>query len=243
MKLAVVIPTYNEKETIQILIEKLFSEIKPIVDELHVVIIDDSSPDGTANIVTDLSDKFQKISLIQRPTKLGLGAAYKDGFNHVLEKIDSDLIVQMDADHSHNPSEIVTMLQEIEGYDFVVASRHMPNSSIVGWGVGRQMTHSFAGIIARISARIDIKDSTSGFRMFKRETLQSIEFDKIESDGFAFQIEMLYQLKQKGFRGLEMPTMFVNRKSGKSKMGGTEIMQFIKTCFSYIGKNNENKGM
>ena len=236
MKLAVVIPTYNEKETIQILIEKLFSEIKPIVDELHVVIIDDSSPDGTANIVTDLSDKFQKISLIQRPTKLGLGAAYKDGFNHVLEKIDSDLIVQMDADHSHNPSEIVTMLQEIEGYDFVVASRHMPNSSIVGWGVGRQMTHSFAGIIARISARIDIKDSTSGFRMFKRETLQSIEFDKIESDGFAFQIEVLYQLKQKGFRGLEMPTIFVNRKSGKSKMGGTEIMQFIKTCFSYIGK-------
>ena len=236
MKLAVVIPTYNEKETIQILIEKLFSEIKPIVDELHVVIIDDSSPDGTANIVTDLSDKFQKISLIQRPTKLGLGAAYKDGFNHVLEKIDSDLIVQMDADHSHNPSEIVTMLLEIEGYDFVVASRHMPNSSIVGWGVGRQMTHSFAGIIARISARIDIKDSTSGFRMFKRETLQSIEFDKIESDGFAFQIEMLYQLKQKGFRGLEMPTIFVNRKSGKSKMGGTEIMQFIKTCFSYIGK-------
>ncbi len=236
MKLAVVIPTYNEKETIQSLIEKLFSEIKPIVDELHVVIIDDSSPDGTANIVTDLSDKFQKISLIQRPTKLGLGAAYKDGFNHVLEKIDSDLIVQMDADHSHNPSEIVTMLQEIEGYDFVVASRHMPNSSIVGWGVGRQMTHSFAGIIARISARIDIKDSTSGFRMFKRETLQSIEFDKIESDGFAFQIEMLYQLKQKGFRGLEMPTIFVNRKSGKSKMGGTEIMQFIKTCFSYIGK-------
>ena len=236
MKLAVVIPTYNEKETIQILIEKLFSEIKPIVDELHVVIIDDSSPDGTANIVTDLSDKFQKISLIQRPTKLGLGAAYKDGFNHVLEKIDSDLIVQMDADHSHNPSEIATMLQEIEGYDFVVASRHMPNSSIVGWGVGRQMTHSFAGIIARISARIDIKDSTSGFRMFKRETLQSIEFDKIESDGFAFQIEMLYQLKQKGFRGLEMPTIFVNRKSGKSKMGGTEIMQFIKTCFSYIGK-------
>ena len=236
MKLAVVIPTYNEKETIQSLIEKLFSEIKPIVDELHVVIIDDSSPDGTANIVTDLSDKFQKISLIQRPTKLGLGAAYKDGFNHVLEKIDSDLIVQMDADHSHNPSEIVTMLQEIEGYDFVVASRHMPNSSIVGWGVGRQMTHSFAGIIARISARIDIKDSTSGFRMFKRETLQSIEFDKIESDGFAFQIEMLYQLKQKGFCGLEMPTIFVNRKSGKSKMGGTEIMQFIKTCFSYIGK-------
>ena len=190
MKLAVVIPTYNEKETIQSLIEKLFSEIKPIVDELHVVIIDDSSPDGTANIVTDLSDKFQKISLIQRPTKLGLGAAYKDGFNHVLEKIDSDLIVQMDADHSHNPSEIVTMLQEIEGYDFVVASRHMPNSSIVGWGVGRQMTHSFAGIIARISARIDIKDSTSGFRVYSSKALKAIKFEESKSDVYGFQIEM-----------------------------------------------------
>ena len=119
MKLAIVIPTYNEKETIQSLIEKLFSKIKPIVNELHVVVIDDSSPDGTADIVSDLSKKFQKISLIQRPTKMGLGAAYKDGFNHVLEKIDSDLIVQMDADHSHNPSEIVVMLQEIEAYDFV----------------------------------------------------------------------------------------------------------------------------
>ena len=111
MKLAIVIPIYNEKETIQSLIEKLFSEIKPIVDELHVVIIDDSSPDGTSDIVNDLGGKFQKISLIQRPTKMGLGTAYKDGFNHVLEKIDSDLIVQMDADHSHNPSEIVTILE------------------------------------------------------------------------------------------------------------------------------------
>ncbi len=236
MKLAIVIPTYNEKETIQSLIEKLFSKIKPVVDELHVVIIDDSSPDGTAGIVSDLSEKFQKISLIQRPTKMGLGAAYKDGFNHVLEKIDSDLIVQMDADHSHNPSEIVVMLQEIEAYDFVIASRHMPGSSIVGWGVGRQITHSFAGIIAKISTKINIKDSTSGFRMFKRETLQNIEFDRIESDGFAFQIEMLYQLKQKGFRGLEIPSTFVNRKKGKSKMGRSEMIQFIKMCLSYIGK-------
>ena len=236
MKLAIVIPTYNEKETIQSLIEKIFSEIKPIVDELHVVIIDDSSPDGTSDIVNDLGDKFQKISLIQRPTKMGLGTAYKDGFNHVLEKIDSDLIVQMDADHSHNPSEIVTMLEKIGEYDFVIASRHMPSSSIVGWGIGRQMTHSFAGIIAKISAKIDIKDPTSGFRMFKRETLQTIEFDKIESDGFAFQIEILYQLKRNGLHGLEIPSTFVNRQSGKSKMGSSEITQFIKTCLSYIGK-------
>ena len=125
---------------------------------------------------------------------------------------------------------------KISDYDYVVASRHIQGSSIVGWGVGRRFIHSAAGAIARISTKIDIDDSTSGFRMFKRETLTQVEFDKIESDGFAFQIEILYQLKQKGLRGLEIPTSFINRTEGKSKMGSSEIMQFIKMCFSYIRK-------
>ena len=236
MKLAIVIPTYNEKDTIENLIEKLFSKIKPLVSELHVIIIDDSSPDGTGDIVNDLGGKFDKISLIQRPAKMGLGAAYKAGFKYVLENLDSGLVVQMDADNSHDPSEIATMIEKITDYDFIIASRHVPGSSIVGWGSRRQITHSVAGAIAKISAKIDIEDSTSGFRMFKRNTLQQIKFDSIESDGFAFQIEVLYQLKRKNLRGLEIPTTFVNRVEGKSKMGGSEILQFIKMCFSYIGK-------
>ena len=236
MNLAVVIPTYNEKETIPSLIEKLFDEIRPLVEELHVVVVDDSSPDGTADIARNLGVKFNKISVIQRPAKMGLGAAYKDGFNHILEKLDSNLIVQMDADHSHDPAEITNMIEKITDYDFLIASRHVPGSSIVGWGSRRQVTHSVAGVVAKLSAKIDIKDSTSGFRMFKRETLTQVEFDKIESDGFAFQIEILYQLKQKGLRGLEIPTSFINRTEGKSKMGSSEIMQFIKMCFSYIRK-------
>ena len=236
MNLAVIIPTYNEKETLPSLIEDLFEKIKPLVDELHVVIVDDSSPDGTASIARNLGVKFNKISVIQRPTKIGLGAAYKDGFNHVLEKLDSNLIVQMDADHSHDPAEITNMIKKITDYDFIIASRHVAGSSIVGWGSRRQMTHSVAGVVAKFSAKIDIKDSTSGFRMFKRETLEKIEFDKIQSDGFAFQIEVLYQLKKIGMRGLEVPTRFVNRREGKSKMGGSEIIQFIKMCISYIGK-------
>ena len=236
MNVAVVIPTYNEKETLPSLIEKLFENLKLIVDELHIVIVDDSSPDGTADMARNLGEKFQKISVIQKPGKMGLGAAYKDGFSHVLQNLNSDLIVQMDADHSHNPSEIANMIEKISDYDFIIASRHVPGSSIVGWGTGRQLTHSVAGAIAKISAKIDIKDSTSGFRMFKRETLTQVEFDKIESDGFAFQIEILYQLKQKGLRGLEIPTSFINRTEGKSKMGSSEIMQFIKMCFSYIRK-------
>ena len=200
------------------------------------MVVDDSSPDGTADIARNLGVKFNKISVIQRPAKMGLGAAYKDGFNHILEKLDSNLIVQMDADHSHDPAEITNMIEKITDYDFLIASRHVPGSSIVGWGSRRQVTHSVAGVVAKLSAKIDIKDSTSGFRMFKREALEKIEFDKIESDGFAFQIEVLYQLKKIGMRGLEVPTRFVNRREGKSKMGGSEIIQFIKMCISYIGK-------
>ena len=236
MNIAIVIPTYNEKETLPSLIENLFEKIKPVVDELHIVIVDDSSPDGTADIARSMGEKFQKISVIQRPTKTGLGSAYKDGFSYVLHNLDSNLVVQMDADHSHDPSEIIIMIDKISDYDFVIASRHVSGSSIIGWGSGRQIIHSIAGAIAKISAKINIEDSTSGFRMFKRETLEKIEFDKIEADGFAFQIEVLYQLKQKGLHGLEVPTTFVNRTKGKSKMGTSEMIQFIKMCFSYIGK-------
>ena len=125
MNIAIVIPTYNEKDTLPGLTEKLFDLVRPLVEELHVVIVDDSSPDGTADIARNLSQKFQKISVIQRPTKMGLGGAYKDGFNHVLQKLDSNLIVQMDADHSHDPAEIAGMIKKISDYDFVIASRHV----------------------------------------------------------------------------------------------------------------------
>jgi len=236
VNIAIVIPTYNEKEALPSLIEKIFDKIRPLVEELHVVIVDDSSPDGTADIARNLGEKFQKISVIQRPGKMGLGAAYKDGFTHVLQKLESNLIVQMDADHSHDPSELANMIEKIVDYDFIIASRHVTGSSVIGWGLGRKVTHSIAGAIAKVSANIDIDDCTSGFRMFKREALEKIEFNKIEADGFAFQIEVLYQLKQKGLHGLEVPTTFVNRTEGESKMDNSEVIQFIKMCFSYIGK-------
>tara|TARA_Y100000590_G_scaffold199279_1_gene226316 strand:- start:90 stop:803 length:714 start_codon:yes stop_codon:yes gene_type:complete len=236
MKLAIVIPTYNEAETISSLIEELFVKIKQLVEKLDILIIDDSSPDGTADIARELGEKFEKITVIQRPKKMGLGAAYKDGFKHVLEKLDSEVILQMDADHSHQPKEIPNMLERIKDYDFLIASRHMEDSDVIGWGVGRKATHSIAGAIARACAKIDIKDSTSGFRMFKKDTLKKIDFEKIRSDGFAFQIEVLYQLKQLGMKGLEVPTVFVNRTEGNSKMGSGEMMQFIAMCISYIGR-------
>ena len=236
MKLAIVIPTYNEAETIPSLINELFEKIKQLVEKLDILIIDDSSPDGTADIVRELGTKYEKIKVIQRPKKMGLGAAYKEGFRYVLEKLDSELVLQMDADHSHQPSEIPNMLEKIKNFDFLVASRHVEGSDVVGWGIGRKATHSIAGAIARICAKIEIKDSTSGFRMFKKKTLEKVDFNKIRSDGFAFQIEVLHQLKQLGMKGLEVPTVFVNRTEGSSKMGSAEMMQFIKMCISYIGR-------
>ena len=236
MKLAIVIPTYNEAETIPSLINELFEKIKQLVERLDILIIDDSSPDGTADIARELGAKYEKITVIQRPKKMGLGAAYKEGFRYVLEKLDSELVLQMDADHSHQPSEIPNMLEKIKNFDFLVASRHVEGSDVIGWGIGRKATHSIAGAIARICAKIEIKDSTSGFRMFKKKTLEKVDFNKIRSDGFAFQIEVLHQLKQLGMKGLEVPTVFVNRTEGSSKMGSSEMMQFITMCISYIGR-------
>ena len=236
MKLAIVIPTYNEAETISSLIKELFEKIKQFVEKLDILIVDDSSPDGTADIARELGVKYEKITVIQRPKKMGLGAAYMDGFRHVLKKLDSELIVQMDADHSHQPSEIPTMLEKIKNFDYLVASRHVEGSDIVGWGIGRKATHSIAGAIAKTCAKLEINDSTSGFRMFKRETLEKIDFGKIRSDGFAFQIEVLHQLKQLDMKGLEVQTIFINRTEGSSKMGGKEMMQFITMCISYIGR-------
>ena len=236
MKLAIVIPTYNEAETIPNLIKELFEKIKHLVEKLDILIIDDSSPDGTADIVKELVGKYEKITIIQRAKKMGLGAAYKEGFRYVLEKLDSELIVQMDADHSHQPAEIPNMLEKIKNFDYLIASRHVEGSDVIGWGMGRKITHSIAGAIAKVCAKLEIKDSTSGFRMFKKKTLEKINFNKIRSDGFAFQIEVLYQLKQLGMKGLEVPTIFVNRTEGSSKMGSTEMMQFITMCISYIGR-------
>ena len=236
MKLAIVIPTYNEAETIPNLIKELFEKIKHLVEKLDILIIDDSSPDGTADIVKELVGKYEKITIIQRAKKMGLGAAYKEGFRYVLEKLDSELIVQMDADHSHQPGEIPNMLEKIKNFDYLIASRHVEGSDVIGWGMGRKITHSVAGAIAKVCAKLEIKDSTSGFRMFKKKTLEKINFNKIRSDGFAFQIEVLYQLKQLGMKGLEVPTIFVNRTEGSSKMGSAEMMQFITMCISYIGR-------
>jgi dolichol-phosphate mannosyltransferase len=236
MNLAIVIPTYNERETLPSLIERLTKVAGVLTEKFFILIVDDGSPDGTGQLAEELNKKYGHITVLHRESKLGLGSAYKDGFRTVLEKFDPDLIVEMDADHSHDPTEIPKMIQKMQDYDFVVASRHVSESVIVGWGKYRRTVHSVAGALAASCGGIKISDPTSGFRIFKRDALNSLDFSKIKSDGFAFQIEVLYYLNKLGFKGFESATRFVNRKEGKSKMGFKETIQFVRACIYLLTK-------
>jgi len=234
MNISIVIPTYNEKDTLPILIEKLTREVKKIAEKFSIIIMDDSSPDGTGRIAEYLNKKYQNITVIQRPSKLGLGSAYKQGFQIALERFDPDYVVQMDADHSHDPKEISLMANKIKDHDYVIASRHLPGSTVIGWGVGRKLLHTLAGNFARGCAKLEITDPTSGFRMFKKNVLKAVNFSEIKSEGFAFQVELLCYLRRKGLHGIEIPTRFVNREIGKSKMGLGETFQFAKMCINLL---------
>ena len=234
MNIAIVIPTYNEKETLPSLIDKLTREVKKIAEKFSIIIMDDASPDGTGRIAEELNKKYQNITVINRTSKQGLGSAYKQGFKIALEKFNPDYVVQMDADHSHDPKEIPIMADKIQGHNYVIASRHLSGSSIVGWNFSRKFMHSTAGNFAKICAKLDITDPTSGFRMFKKNVLDVVNFSEIKSEGFAFQVELLCYLRRKGIHGIEIPTIFVNRKLGKSKMGFGETIQFIKMCINLL---------
>jgi dolichol-phosphate mannosyltransferase len=233
MKLTIILPTYNEKESLPKLVEKLISILENAY-ELSIIIVDDGSPDGTGQEAENLKNIFSNLSVIHRSEKLGLGSAYKEGFSMALEKYDPDVIVQMDADDSHDPNEIPNMIEKLQSCDYVVASRHVSGSKIIGWGAGRKIIHSTAGSLARFCAKLNILDPTSGYRMYKKDVLKSINFSEMKSDGFAFQVEMLCMLKKHGYRGLEIPTRFVNRYKGKSKMGLNEAIQFTKLCWNLL---------
>ena len=234
MNISIVIPTYNEKDTLPILIDKLTREVKKIAEKFSIIIMDDSSPDGTGRIAEDLNKKYQNITVIERPSKLGLGSAYKQGFQIALDRFDPDYVVQMDADHSHDPKEISLMANKIKDHDYVIASRHLPGSIVIGWGVGRKLLHTLAGNFAKGCAKLEITDPTSGFRMFKKSVLNAVNFSEIKSEGFAFQVELLCYLRRKGLHGIEIPTRFVNREIGKSKMGLGETIQFTKMCINLL---------
>lgn len=215
----VIIPTYNEKENIEAIIRAVME--LPI--EFHVLVIDDGSPDGTAAIVKRLmSDTWQgRLFLLERAGKQGLGTAYITGFKWAIEH-QYDYVFEMDADFSHNPADLVRLYDacEKEGADVAIGSRYVSGVNVVNWPMGRVLMSYFASKYVRFVLGVDIHDTTAGFKCYRRQVLETIELDKIQFKGYAFQIEMKYTAYKCGFTIKEVPIVFVNRVLGTSKMSG-----------------------
>ena len=215
----VIIPTYNEKENIEKIIRAVFALEK----KFHVLIIDDGSPDGTAQIVKNLmaSEFENSLFLVERSGKLGLGTAYICGFEWALER-EYEYIFEMDADFSHDPNDLPRLYSAChdEGYDLAIGSRYVTGVNVVNWPIGRVLMSYFASKYVRFVTGFTVHDTTAGFKCYKRRVLQTIELDKIRFKGYGFQIEMKYTAYKIGFRIKEVSVVFVNRREGTSKMSG-----------------------
>ena len=210
----VITPTYNESENISNLIPKVLRQSS----DIDMLIVDDNSSDGTADLVKQIQIKSAgRVYLIERPKKAGLGTAYVAGFKFAIEHR-YDYVFEMDADFSHNPKDILTFLAKIQDYDLVIGSRYSRGVSVVYWPFRRLLLSYFANLYTRIITGLPIKDATGGFKCYRREVLESVRLDDIRSNGYAFQIEMSFKAWKKGFRLCEIPIIFVDRNHGVSKM-------------------------
>ena len=221
----IIIPTYNESENIELIISKILL----LNDSNDILVVDDNSPDGTSNIVSDLkNENIDRIFLIVRDTKLGLGSAYKEGFNWALNK-NYSYIFEMDADLSHDPEEIINLKELLikRDIDVAIGSRYLEGVSVVNWPLSRIFLSYFANIYVRLITGMPVKDATSGFIGYTNESLSSLNIDNIKFNGYAFQIEMKFKLWKKNFKLREHQIIFVNRKSGKSKMDKNIIFEAI----------------
>ena len=222
MKTLIVSPTYNERKNIFRLVESVFS----INSDFHMLIVDDNSPDGTADLVKELQNRFPNLYLECRPGKAGLGTAYCFGFVWALER-DYDAIVHMDADLSHDPKEIVVMLDLLTDYDLVIGSRYCDGVSVVRWPIRRFILSFGSNLYSRIITGMPIKDATGGFKVWRRIVLESIELGKVRSNGYSFQIEMNFRSWRKGFKIIEHPIIFIDRTIGESKMSRAIMYEAI----------------
>lgn len=219
-KALVITPTYNEAVNIPTLVPKVLRQSA----DIEMLIIDDSSPDGTAAIVKGLQQTNPRVHLIERPGKMGLGTAYVAGFRYAIEN-KFDYVFEMDADFSHNPKELLNFLLKIQDYDLVIGSRYIRGVSVVYWPFRRLLLSYFANLYTRIVTGLPVKDATSGFKCYRREVLESIDLDEIRSNGYAFQIELNFKAWKKGFRLCEIPIIFVDRDKGVSKMSKNIIYE------------------
>ncbi|MDH6313713.1 dolichol-phosphate mannosyltransferase [Parabacteroides sp. PFB2-10] len=215
----VIIPTYNEKENIENIIRAVFGLEKVF----HILIIDDGSPDGTAAIVKRMQEEFpERLFIVERSGKQGLGTAYIRGFQWALEHT-YGYIFEMDADFSHNPNDLIPLYEAcaLKGADVAIGSRYIDGVNVVNWPLGRVLMSYFASMYVRIVTGMKIKDTTAGFKCYRREVLETIELEKIHFKGYAFQVEMKFTAYKCGFTLAEVPIIFVNRVLGVSKMNSS----------------------
>ncbi len=235
MKNLVIIPTYNEKENI----EKIIRSVFLLENNFHILIVDDGSPDGTASIIKSLQSEFSNsLHLVERTEKLGLGTAYIHGFKWALKK-DYEFIFEMDADFSHDPKDLNRLLDACkgEGYDLSIGSRYIKDGKVKNWPKTRWLMSYFASVYVRLILFINIKDTTAGFKCYKRDVLKKIDLDKIWFVGYAFQIEMKYSALKLGFKAKEVPITFTDRVLGESKMD----MSIFKEAFWGVIKLRKKK--
>jgi len=216
LKIYTVIPTYNEAENLPLIVEELF---KLPVEDLHILVVDDNSPDGTGDIAESLRDQHhERIHVLHREGKQGLGTAYIQGFGICLDN-GAEAVVQMDADFSHSPKKVISLLAELESYDMVLGSRYVVGGSLdKRWTAWRKSLSSFGNLYARIILGLPILDVTGGFRAWRRDTLLGIPLQRVKSQGYAFQVEMAYITHLLGYRIKEIPIYFAERERGDSKM-------------------------
>lgn len=222
MKTLVIIPTYNELENLP----KLLPDVLSKSDNINLLIVDDSSPDGTAAYVESQLKNNDRIHLIKRQSKQGLGTAYIAGFKYALEK-NFDLVFEMDADFSHDPKEIPKFLQEIKDSDLVIGSRYINGVNVINWPMRRLLLSMFANLYTRVITGMPVHDATGGFKCFRRKVLEAIDLDRVRSNGYAFQIEMNFIAWKKGFRVKEIPIIFVDRVKGNSKMSRKIVREAV----------------
>jgi dolichol-phosphate mannosyltransferase len=219
----VIVPTYNERENIARLIDNVLAQDP----RLEILVVDDGSPDGTADIVDRMIAESTRLNILRRPRKMGLGTAYVAGFRWALER-GYDFVFEMDADFSHDPSQLPEFLRAIQSADLVLGSRYREGKvSVVNWPISRLILSYFANVYARRVTGLQVWDATGGFKCFRRSVLEAIDLSKVRSNGYAFQIEMSYRAVSRGFRIVEIPIVFVDRTEGTSKMSKTIVREAV----------------
>lgn len=232
-KCLIIIPTYNEVDSVIVLLDSIFTQFP----QVFVLVIDDSSPDGTFEAVLEAKLKYKNLDLVIRDSKLGLGSAYRTGFCYALEN-GFNFIIQMDADGSHQVTNLYSLIYAPSDIDLVVGSRYIPGGGVIGWNTKRKLISLFGNLFARFMLRLDVKDTTSGFKRISQRVYSKSDLLQSKTNGYAFQIEIVNLVHTLNLKCLEVPITFIDRRFGSSKMSNSIIFEAISSVFSWSFRKN-----